>query len=110
MSEFSPEEIEKVAREIANEISADPLTENDSNLCDSSALWHLTQTASMRQEIEGLRRDKERLAWYSENDHLLMHSVLGWRYWVPPMTAYSKPFEKFIDCLDAAMQPAKEAK
>jgi len=129
----SPEEIEKVAREGYDAVCAarsksEPANPRDVGcefglLYDEAkqfyreiALHHLTQTASLRQEIEGLRKDKERLDWLQANVNNIDTMTVSNReqeieYCVFWMTHRNNFYGKTLrEALDAAVQQAKEAK
>ena len=126
MSEqISPEEIEKVAKLFRypfedirgiRESEWTATSESERILYCSAAKYHLEQTASLRQEIEGLRKDKERLDWLQANVNNIDTMTVSNReqeieYCVFWMTHRNNFYGKTLrEALDAAVQQAKEAK
>jgi len=120
---FSPEEIEKVIQELRNQSLAKRFGIDFKDI----AIWHLTQTTSLRQEIEGLRKDKERLDWLEkvsnesgyhvelrglsipQSNAMIIRTGCGSGAFMRNYKGQSGP-NPLRSAIDAAMQPAKEAK
>jgi len=117
-----PEEIEKVAKLFRypfedirgiRESEWTATSESERILYCSAAKYHLEQTASLRQEIEGLRKDKERLDTQEWHKLSVGYNSRGQKWTVQnqnQVVGHIGSGRTLRDALDAAMQPAKEAK